>query len=158
MKTSSKLLWFENWQDCQTFCTEIFALDQENFPTPWKPQDWEKLLGDGQREFSLGVKIVDGQVLGFILFLHDYADHFTHLVKIVVAPDFQRQGIGLALFSAFMNKGPVIWKKIYLEVESSNLAAYTLYKKLGFEELRLLKDFYGQGRDGLGMLMIREEC
>lgn len=157
LKTSSKLLWFENWQELEGHKLEIFSLDHENFPTPWRPEEWEKLLADGQREFSLGAKLQNGHILGFALFLHDHADSFTHLVKIVVDPKFLRQGIAKEIFDAFLSKGPVFWKKIYLEVESSNLAAHSFYKKLGFQELRVLKDFYGQGRDGLGMLMIRED-
>jgi len=36
-----------------------------------------------------------------------------------------------------------------LEVEWTNLAAIALYQRLGFEQLRVRRDYYGQGRDAL---------
>jgi ribosomal-protein-alanine N-acetyltransferase len=42
-------------------------------------------------------------------------------------------------------------KECYLEVRESNLAAITLYKKLGFEIARTIRNYYADGEDAFVM-------
>ena len=42
-------------------------------------------------------------------------------------------------------------KECYLEVRESNLSAVYLYKKLGFETARTLRNYYADGEDAFVM-------
>ena len=40
-------------------------------------------------------------------------------------------------------------RSVMLEVEWTNLGAIALYQRLGFEQVRVRRDYYGPGRDAL---------
>src|SRR3990167_4197516 len=66
-----------------------------------------------------------------------------HILNICIHPDYQRLGLGedMALFLldfARQKKARVA----LLEVRLSNMAAYRLYTKLGFDEVGLRKSYY----------------
>lgn len=66
-----------------------------------------------------------------------------HLLNICIHPEFQRQGLGegMVLFLLdFARKKKA--RMALLEVRISNLAAYKLYIKLGFDEVGLRKSYY----------------
>lgn len=79
---------------------------------------------------------IDGRVAGYIV--------VTRIVEasidsIAVAPEYRRQGVAEKLIRAAFEgySGDV-----FLEVRQSNLAARELYKKLGFEEISVRKNYY----------------
>jgi [ribosomal protein S18]-alanine N-acetyltransferase len=43
-------------------------------------------------------------------------------------------------------------KRVYLEVEQTNLAAIRLYERNGFRSIGLLEDYYGTGKPGVHMM------
>ena len=71
-----------------------------------------------------------------------------HVISIAVLPSHQGKGIGYALIreamQAMVNYNA---KECYLEVRESNLSALHLYKKLGFETARTLRNYYADGED-----------
>jgi len=78
-----------------------------------------------------------------------------HITNIAVIPAWQKQGIGsllLALLKTVANEEAV--SSISLEVRVSNKPAQHLYKKLGFQVLRIKKNYYhGDGEDAIDMKM-----
>ena len=69
-----------------------------------------------------------------------------HVISVAVLPSHQRKGIGYALIREAM-QAMVNYKaqECYLEVRESNLSALHLYKKLGFETARTLRNYYADG-------------
>jgi ribosomal-protein-alanine N-acetyltransferase len=71
-----------------------------------------------------------------------------HVISIAVLPKHQQKGIGYALMreatQAMVNYKA---KECYLEVRESNLPAVELYKKLGFEISRIIKNYYADGEN-----------
>jgi ribosomal-protein-alanine N-acetyltransferase len=67
----------------------------------------------------------------------------AHLLNICVAPEWQRQGYGNLLLDHFMElareRGA---SQMFLEVRLSNEAALTLYRKRGFNEVGMRKNYY----------------
>ena len=83
----------------------------------------------------------DGEILGFIgiLAVPDEAD----ITKVAVAKDAQGQGIGSMLMKELISRAPKLGvAKIFLEVRESNEAALALYKKFGFEQIGIRKNYY----------------
>jgi ribosomal-protein-alanine N-acetyltransferase len=71
-----------------------------------------------------------------------------HVISVAVLHSHHRKGIGYALIreamQAMVNYNA---KECYLEVRESNLSAIHLYKKLGFETARTLRNYYADGED-----------
>jgi len=69
-----------------------------------------------------------------------------HVISIAVLPEHQRKGIGHALAREAM-RAMVNYKakECYLEVRSSNVAAVSLYRKMGFEIARTIRGYYADG-------------
>jgi ribosomal-protein-alanine N-acetyltransferase len=75
-----------------------------------------------------------------------------HVISIAVLPKHQKKGIGFLLVQEAM-QAMVGYKakECYLEVRTSNTPAIKLYKKLGFEITRTIKDYYADGEDAFVM-------
>jgi len=71
-----------------------------------------------------------------------------HVVSIAVLPEHRRKGIGQALMKeAMINMQKYNAKECYLEVRISNKPAITLYKKLGFQTVKVIRHYYMDGED-----------
>lgn len=132
---------------------QLLELDQKHFDRPWPKENWEQLLSDSGREFQLSTLVLDGHVMGFVLFLVAKMDYSAHLVKILCHPEIRGQGLGLKLLSVSQQRLSELYRVglFDLEVESSNKAALGLYRKLGYKKMRELKDFYGTSLHGMAM-------
>jgi ribosomal-protein-alanine N-acetyltransferase len=77
-----------------------------------------------------------------------------HVISIAVLPSHHRKGIGYELIreatQAMLNYNA---KECYLEVRKSNVSAIQLYKKLGFETARILRNYYADGEDAFVLAM-----
>src|SRR5213079_139166 len=72
------------------------------------------------------------------------------LHRIVVAPVYRRQGLALRMVRAGLVAVRHLGARlVMLEVEYTNLGAIALYQRLGFEQVRVRRDYYGAGRDAL---------
>ena len=75
-----------------------------------------------------------------------------HVISLAVLPNHHRKGIGYQLMreatQAMVNYKA---KECYLEVRESNLPAVNLYKKLGFETTRAIRNYYADGEDAFLM-------
>jgi ribosomal-protein-alanine N-acetyltransferase len=58
-------------------------------------------------------------------------------------------GIGTALLQNSIKAMKEVYEaeEVYLEVRVSNAPAISLYKKLGFSEVKVLKHYYADGED-----------
>ncbi|WP_290003676.1 ribosomal protein S18-alanine N-acetyltransferase [Faucicola atlantae] len=83
----------------------------------------------------------DGQLIGYALIsqVFDSAD----LLRVGIAPDYQRQGIAqqlLTTVTAQLKQQSV--ERLLLEVREDNTAARALYGKLGFQQIHIRKNYY----------------
>ena len=90
---------------------------------------------------------VNIKLLGYII-IYDNIDYYE-VFKIGVNKNYQNNGIGSQLINFVKNLNYV--NKLYLEVNSTNLVAISFYKKNGFRQNGLRKNYYGQGEDGVLM-------
>ena len=82
-----------------------------------------------------------GRVIGFSMTL--YAPDLAHLLVIAVAPEAQGEGVGTALIrhcekEALARALPAV----LLEVRPSNVRALAFYRRHGFEQIAVRKDYY----------------
>jgi [ribosomal protein S18]-alanine N-acetyltransferase len=90
---------------------------------------------------------VEGQIIGFVIG-EIYVDRRVlqgHICTIEILPNFRRRGIGEKLLQEieelFKQKGV---KASALEVREDNVPAIELYRKLGYEKIGRLRNYYGE--------------
>jgi ribosomal-protein-alanine N-acetyltransferase len=88
---------------------------------------------------------VDGIIAGFVIGMI-YVDRkalYAHILTIDVSPAYRRRGIGQMLLQEieriFREKGV---KDSHLEVREDNVTAISLYRKLGYEKIGKLRNYY----------------
>lgn len=66
----------------------------------------------------------------------------AHIMNISVSPSFQRQGAGRKMLEHLIEYARPRAEKIFLEVRPSNPGAIDLYRKTGFREIGIRKNYY----------------
>ncbi|MCS7278488.1 MAG: ribosomal protein S18-alanine N-acetyltransferase [Thermodesulfobacteriaceae bacterium] len=81
------------------------------------------------------------EFLGYLIFRQILEE--AEILRLGIRPEYQNQKLGTLFLKFFLNycKERKI-KKIYLEVEELNKAAFNLYQKLGFKESYRRKNYY----------------
>lgn len=129
----------------------LFALDQACFE-PDIAYTRGQLRDLITRPHAVGlVAEVDGALAGFAI------GHRTggrgHVVTLDVAGGRRRQGVGRELMRQLVERLESAGARlIRLEVDLRNAGAIRFYERLGFRETRTLRDYYGDGLDGLEMV------
>lgn len=117
----------------------VVMLENMIFPSPWS-----RISFAAELEKSYSVTIVAetaGRVVGYgIAWL--IADEI-HIANVAVAPDQRGLGIGRAIVQQLLSDGKD-QGGAFLEVRINNEPAITLYKKLGFREIGIRKQYYQQ--------------
>lgn len=129
----------------------IIELDQKEFPRPWSCEDWQNLNWD--HHFLFGW-FFESEVAGFVLVGHVPGDNVAHLLKICLKAGYRGSGASLGMWESLLNAlKPLGIKSIFLEVEADNSRAIGFYKKIQFKQIRVVRAFYSDGKDGLMMLL-----
>ena len=78
----------------------------------------------------------------------------ARVINICVDPAFQRRGIGARLLRAL--DGAIPLGDIVLMVEAENETAKALYRREGFKEVGVSRNYYGRGLHGIWMQKVRD--
>ena len=127
----------------------IMELEQGSIAHPWTKSALEDLIKDPNKICCVGES--DGKVVCYAG-VETVLDE-GNVGNIVTHKEYRGRGFAKALFMKLIEdmtaKGI---EKLFLEVESDNVPALSLYGKLGFERYGLRRGYYGQGRDAVLML------
>jgi ribosomal-protein-alanine N-acetyltransferase len=125
----------------------ILRLEAEGFGPDerWSERSWSgELLGQGRT-----VLVARGAQPAGVIALSTVGE-VADLHRVVVAPAYRRQGLALRMVRAGLLAVRHLGARlVMLEVEWTNLGAIALYQRLGFEQVRVRRDYYGPGRDAL---------
>jgi ribosomal-protein-alanine N-acetyltransferase len=119
---------------------QILTIEELSFATPWTKQSFENELHLNQFAVYLVLE-KDGQIVGYcgMWLIVDEA----HITNIAVLPEFRGQKLGEAILRMIMEvakkRGA---KSMTLEVRVSNTVAQSLYRKLGFMNGGIRKNYY----------------
>lgn len=121
---------------------QVLAIERASFSTPWTQTMFLSELFDNP--FSLAYvarEEADSAVVGYAIFWI-VADEL-HLLDVAVDPARRRRGIGgkliRLLFRIAQKKGV---RKGMLEVRASNMSAQRLYRKFGFRQVGVRRNYY----------------
>ncbi|HEX5564759.1 MAG TPA: ribosomal protein S18-alanine N-acetyltransferase [Sporosarcina sp.] len=118
----------------------VVEIEQEAFATPWTQEIFEhEMAGNDYAHYI--VAVVDGEVIG----------HFgmwvvldeSHITNVAVRMHMRGHGIGEALMRKAMELCKANEVRVMtLEVRVSNHTAQNLYRKLGFQDGGIRKNYY----------------
>ena len=132
--------------------SQVAQLEKLCFRDPWSENSVSSELNN---PLSLWLVAVEGdKVAGYVGSQSVMGE--SDMMNVAVHPDFRRQGIGerliLELIDQLANRGN---HSLTLEVRASNVSAIALYRKLGFEQVGLRKNYYRNPKEDA--LILRKE-
>lgn len=123
----------------------VWEIEKMCFSVPWSRQSFVlEVEKNGCARYVVAEH--SGTVVGYggMWLVVDEA----YITNIAVHPLFRRKGIGQAILKALMAEAHRIGiDKMTLEVRASNIAAQSLYKKLGFVEVGVRKGYYSDNAE-----------
>lgn len=138
---------------------EIYEIEQNSFLDSWPTVALKNILFQGRGEFLVATN--EKSILGYAIATleRDFkifgfsSEKKSHLLKIAVREEKRRSGVGSSLLKFLMNKlKKQSVDKIELEVRVRNLEARKFYRKLGFQEKELIKDYYPDSGNAVSMV------
>jgi len=127
---------------------KVLEIEKQSFPVPWtQDQFFSELTRNRYARYFVLEK--DKRIIGYLGFwlMRDN----IHINNIAIAEKFQRRGYGGKLLK-FVEEEAIVHKikKISLEVRKSNYIAQNMYRKIGYEVIKMWRNYY-QEEDALVM-------
>jgi len=118
---------------------EVLEIEKGCFEFPWTEEDFIRCLR--QRNCIGMVAEHDDRVVGFMIYeLHKSQ---LHVLNFAVDPEVRRNGVGGQMVSKLIGKlSQQRRNKILLEIRETNLSAQLFFRKLGFNAVSVLRDYY----------------
>lgn len=134
----------------------VVQIEQQLFSKPWTKQDFMNSMSDRHNIYVVA-EDEKQEVIGYCG-IWGVLDE-GQITNVAVRPDAQGQGIGYEMLSELLRIGKNEGLQQYtLEVRVSNSRAISLYKRLGFEEEGIRKNFYEKPvEDGIIMWLRESE-
>lgn len=118
---------------------EVCKIEQETFSNPWSKSSFLETISN-QNNLYL-VALVDGFIAGYCGYCGIVDEGYIY--NVAVGQRFRRQGIGFYMLEELIKQANSRGiTSLTLEVRKSNQPAIHLYKKLGFTQVGIRKDFY----------------
>ncbi|MFH0975213.1 MAG: ribosomal protein S18-alanine N-acetyltransferase [Spirochaetota bacterium] len=130
--------------DCKISAAEpgeidsILKIEKESFKSSWSIEGLLSELSSPNSHFI--VAELDGEIVGYALSWLVVGDEI-HLLKLAVSSGFRKRGIARALVAHIINNFKAA-SVILLEVREKSIEARSFYKKLGFIENGMRKNYY----------------
>ena len=116
----------------------VLSIEQRVHAYPWTRGNFIDALSSG---YLCQVYEAQQKLVGYAV-LMPVVDEM-HLLNISIDSEFQRQGQGARLLHKMVEAARSLpMQRVLLEVRRSNLAAQGLYRKAGFSELAVRRDYY----------------
>lgn len=136
----------------EMLCLELYTIDFDYCSVPWTKTNWNNLIKI-YNNYKIFIILDDHKIVGFSLFKISEHEKLGHLLKIILIEKYQGKSLGYILLSQSLErlllKG---YSKVYLEVETTNTSAISLYYKLGFSKSHKINNYYSNGCDAQIMM------
>lgn len=124
----------------QQHMSEVCEIENSSFSQPFSADYFEQLARLHPETFLVAEK--ENQVLGYVV--ADTHRDLAHILSIAIREAWRRRHVGLALMRELIEKLRLEEvKEILLEVRRNNVAARSLYERLGFESAGNIRGYYG---------------
>ena len=117
---------------------KVAQIEMECFSLPWSEASFEDSLA---REDTVFLVCEEEEVVGYIGMYLSFEE--GEITNVAVTSSYRKKGCGNLLIEAIKEEARTRDAEcILLEVRVSNAPAISLYKKHGFEEIGIRKNFY----------------
>lgn len=130
----------------------VFEIEKSIFSIPWSKKSFESSISSKDTIYI--VTTIDEKIVGYlgIYILGDQSD----ISNVCVHKDYRRMHIAEVMLSYIFDRAKSNnVKEITLEVRESNVAAISLYEKMGFKEIGIRKNYYQKPLEN-GLLMWKQ--
>lgn len=135
---------------------KVIKINREVLPENYPPFYFELHLYQFGKAFLVAEE--NGEVVGYIMCRVEYDNLYTnpskvgkrgHIISLAVVERARRRGIGTALMVKAMESMKKFYEaeEYYLEVRVSNEPAIRLYRKLGYNVIKVIPNYYLDGED-----------
>lgn len=120
--------------------------------SPWELNQFQEIISY-KNAIHLIAEKSDGEVLALIIASKTMVE--ADIYMLAVKKNYQGKGIGKKIFQELIDelKNSDL-ETIFLEVRESNIAAKSVYRKLGFIEIGHRKDYYSKPKEDALMMKI----
>lgn len=135
---------------------QVIEVNMVTLPEHYPDEFFYELYEEYGKAFYVAVDQT-GRVVGYVMsrvewkpgFFRHFIVRSGHIVSIGVLAEHRGRSLGFALMtqSMFSLKNEYKCEETYLEVRVSNQPAINLYKKLGYEVVKVAKGYYLDGED-----------
>lgn len=124
---------------------QVLIIERESFATPWSREAFENEIGKNQ--FAIYVVLEDeDEVIGYCgsWIVIDEA----HITNVAILPKYRGKKLGEALMKKMIDVAEEMGAKtMTLEVRVTNHVAQSLYRKLGFQDGGIRKQYYTDNQE-----------
>ena len=120
---------------------EVLAIERAIYSHPWTPGNFGDSLRAGYACRTWRLAGRENALVGYFVLMAAAGE--AHLLNLSIAAPYQRKGRGSALLrEAAAIAVQLGARNLFLEVRPSNEAAQTLYRRFGFREVAVRRDYY----------------
>lgn len=117
---------------------DVLRNERRGYTHPWSEGIFRDCLGHG---YECWVLIEGSKTIGHGIL--SVAAGESHLLNVCVNPDCQGNGFGRVLVEHMLARAAAMKAStVFLEVRPSNIIAFQLYEKLGFNEVGVREGYY----------------
>lgn len=128
---------------------EVMLIEKGTFSEPWNKEDFCSSISNSNNGYL--VAVIQESIVGYCGYWGIAGEGYIY--NVAVKKEFQRRNIGIVMMKKLMKQAPDNGiGNFTLEVRLSNKAAISLYKRLGFEQAGIRKDFYTKPKED-GIIM-----
>ena len=117
----------------------VLEIETAAYPFPWRLQTFKDCLKAG---YQAEVLEVNQTIIGYGLMLRVLDE--AQILNLCIHPKQQTYGYGRKMLEHLL-QFTQLTKSVFLEVRPSNIAAISLYKKIGFKQVGIRKGYYPNG-------------
>lgn len=133
---------------------QVIEIDHASFTLPW-PQSSFKFEIEKNDASRCWVAVSGSKIVGMIVTWLIVDE--VHIATFAVSPTLRRHKIAKRLLAhTLMDAYKQGARKAFLEVRESNLPARELYKKFGFEEAGVRKEYYQDNKEDAVMMNLEK--
>ena len=119
----------------------VVEIEEQCFSMPWSEKSFLDSIVREDTIFLVAESLLQKRILGYIGMYIAFEE--GEVTNVAVSPEYRKQGVGNELVTAIQAIGREHdLERIILEVRVSNTNAISLYKRNGFTELGIRKNFY----------------
>jgi len=137
---------------------QVIAIEQVSFTMPWSRNLFLSEFRNPKVSLMLAARSPEqgGKVIGYIV-CWVVADEL-HILDLAMLPAWRRQGIARQLVLAAVRQGARRGaSRAFLEVRTSNEAAFSLYEGLGFARTIVREGYYDQPIENAVVMSLERE-